>query len=593
MKKIYSFLATLMFALCMPSCQEDALEGDGYLRLEVGTNLSIAPQTRIAEDYNPKQIAVEIKDAGGNIVKTSDDWEMDLKGKAIRLKPGTYTIRAYSNGFDGSESGFNIPYYEGSTTATIASAGSEANASIVCTLANVKVTVKFDETLSQRFKSASVKVSSAVSGVAPLTFTMGTTSQSGYFPVGNLTAALTVVNQADVSHTRNDQFTGVAARQHYILNYKTAEAGSAGGDGKVDVSIDGSETVYTFTFNVSTEVSTSLNAANANAFSNFAYLEGEVLASEGELNPANMSFEYKAATASTWSPLAATKTGDKYTATLKGLTPATQYVYRMVYKDTEEYTSNEVTFTTEEATVLRNGDFENWSEDGKVVYADDNTSNSFWDSSNPGSAKYIGSNTTKETETVHGGSAAAKLVSKYAFIKFAAASLYTGKFGELVGTSGAIANFGQSFTDRPSALHGYMQYAPQTIGYVGSNLPDDVTIVKNQTTDMCSIYFALTTEAISIDNTKPETFVKWDSDDRVVAYGELTPSECVSTGGAWKEFTIPLEYHDLKKKPTHIVIVCSSSKYGDYFTGAKESTLYLDDFELIYGEPVVDPNYIQ
>lgn len=51
-----------------------------------------------------------------------------------------------------------------------------------------------------------------------------------------------------------------------------------------------------------------------------------------------------------------------------------------------------------------------------------------------------------------------------------------------------------------------------------------------------------------------------------------------------KKFTIDLVYKDLEKKPTHIIVVFSSSKYGDYFTGSTSSLLYLDDLELIYGD---------
>jgi hypothetical protein len=31
-------------------------------------------------------------------------------------------------------------------------------------------------------------------------------------------------------------------------------------------------------------------------------------------------------------------------------------------------------------------------------------------------------------------------------------------------------------------------------------------------------------------------------------------------------------------------VVCSSSKYGDYFTGGDGSIMYLDDFSLIYDD---------
>mgnify|MGYP003274428348 FL=1 len=69
----------------------------------------------------------------------------------------------------------------------------------------------------------------------------------------------------------------------------------------------------------------------------------------------------------------------------------------------------------------------------------------------------------------------------------------------------------------------------------------------------------------------------------MVAYGALPDAQCVASS-AWKEFTIDLVYKNLEKKPTHIIVVFSSSKYGDYFTGSTSSLLYLDDLELIYGD---------
>ena len=34
--------------------------------------------------------------------------------------------------------------------------------------------------------------------------------------------------------------------------------------------------------------------------------------------------------------------------------------------------------------------------------------------------------------------------------------------------------------------------------------------------------------------------------------------------------------------PTYIVISAAASRYGDYFTGGRGSTLYVDEFEFIY-----------
>ena len=74
------------------------------------------------------------------------------------------------------------------------------------------------------------------------------------------------------------------------------------------------------------------------------------------------------------------------------------------------------------------------------------------------------------------------------------------------------------------------------------------------------------------------TFFDPQSPD-VVAYGELMLNESI---GEWTQITIPLNYTTTSVVPTNIVIVCSSSRYGDYFTGSTQSVMWLDDMELLY-----------
>lgn len=349
MKKIYLFLFVILSTLSITSCQQDDLNDNiGYLRIEVGTNAYV--DTRIAADYNPKQIALQILDSKGGIVESTDDWET-LSGQQIRLAAGTYTVKASSNGFDGSESGFDIPYYAGSQQITVQT-GKEVTANITCTLANVKVTVNYDQSFIDAFQSATATVKSAMEDVNELSFRMGDELKPAYFPVADLTATISVTNHSGQQFSQDTPITNVKARKHYILNFKVAETGDIGG---VSVSVDGTETVYTFTFNVSTEASTKLGAEAANAWSNFAYLEGSILSSSEELDPASMHFEYKKADAEEWQTISANYNSgnQKFTATLTGLTPATQYIYRLAYeKSGEAYASDPVTFTTEEATTL-------------------------------------------------------------------------------------------------------------------------------------------------------------------------------------------------------------------------------------------------
>ena len=57
-------------------------------------------------------------------------------------------------------------------------------------------------------------------------------------------------------------------------------------------------------------------------------------------------------------------------------------------------------------------------------------------------------------------------------------------------------------------------------------------------------------------------------------------------GGDWHQVELELVYRDLTKFPTHIIISCAASKYGDYFNGSDSSIMWVDGFELIYDENV-------
>jgi hypothetical protein len=72
--------------------------------------------------------------------------------------------------------------------------------------------------------------------------------------------------------------------------------------------------------------------------------------------------------------------------------------------------------------------------------------------------------------------------------------------------------------------------------------------------------------------------VEFENDPSIIAYGRYALSE--STNG-FIELELPLEYRS-ERTPRYLVIVGSSSALGDYFTGGRGSTLWLDDFSLVY-----------
>ena len=592
MKKIVSIICSMFaFVLLMASCQnEDELSNSnvGYLRLNLGVNTSVTTRADEAP-YNPEQIGIQIVSADGEVVKETSNWT-EWEGQQIALATGTYTLKASSAGFDGATSGFDKPYYAGSAEITIEK-DKEVNQTITCTLANVKVTVNFDQSFIDAFTAANVEIDDNAdnTGIDPLTFIMGQENPSGYFPVTDLKATVSVTNKDNENFTQNDIIKGVQARDHYILNYKVSEGS---GEGNISISVDPSTKEYTYTFYIKTTPdSAPLSAPTANAWAKLVYLTGQ--ASSSELTPENITFQYREKDAAEWTTVAATQDGEDYKATITSLQPNTTYESRMAYND-EQY--SEITeFTTEDATELYNGNFDNWYQASGVWYAvaeaNYNNGNAFWDSGNKGASLMSKNPTSPEEGVVHtNGGKSAKLQSQFVGVggflgQFAAGNLYTGHFVKTISMSGAEIQFGSEFTARPTALHGWFQYTAGTVDYYGSSTPSDA-LVQDGGTDMCAIYIALSDadEPYTV-NTSEGNFVDYANDPNIIAYGELPITDCVTTSD-WKEFTINLTYRDLTRKPKYIIVVASASKYGDYFTGSTGSLMYIDDFSLVYdGEP--------
>lgn len=590
MKKIFSILSVLTLTLAVASCTNelDELTSNevGYLKLGIETNGTTMTRAGAPAGYNAKTLHVEIQKADGTVVATTDDFDNDetLNGEQIELKPGDYKVIAHSSNWDGSGSGFNIPYYYGETTVTVKTK-TLTTAKVTCTLANVKVTVNFSNEFKESFARATATIESALEGVGPQTFTMGSDKGSAYFPVGNLTAYLSVFNKSGQGYSNMKEITGVQARDHYILNYTVAAHGYQGG---VTVQVDPTTNTYTYTFEVPRKSGTSLAAYDANAWSTFAYLEGAITAKKSDFDASKIKLQWKTASATDWTDVAnssLTISDDDISYKLTGLTVSTKYIYRFAYiTEEEEVYSGEKDFTTEKQTALYNGGFEDWYSVGNYYSPNADANTKFWDTSNPGSANFNYVVTSPETSFVHGGSKSAKLESKLAMIKLAAGSIYTGVFGKVSGTSATI-NWGVPFTGRPTALKGYICYAPGSVNE-GSK-PNVAGAPGSGENDHCGVRIALMTKSVTINNsTSNWYFPDWENDDFIVGHGYY--EQGTSDNGGWHEIIIPIEYHSLTKKPTHILVTAASSAYGDYFYGSTSSVLYVDDFELVYGdEPTV------
>ena len=591
MKKIYLILSVICITFFSVSCNNETDEIEqGYLKLEMSTVVSTVTRTPVPADYNARKLHVSIFNSS-NVMVMESDWDNgtftsnDFKG-TITLTPGTYTIRAHSANWDGSDSGWDAAFYAGETTVTVKK-GVLSTAKITCTQENVKVTVIWDESFPENFKEATAIVSSANREVATRAFYMDDGTKSAYFPAQALKFVLTATSKSDNTNSQTNNFTDVKPRDHYIITYKVAEYGK---DNSIDVYIDPTTQTFNFTVNVNREPGVSLDAKRADSWATFANIACDVLAEDYDAS--KVTLQWKLNNANEWTNVSntdLTQSGNTYSYKLTGLKAKTAYTYRFAYDDGEnKATSQEISFTTEPATVLYNGGFDLWHQgDPYDTWYPNASGVEFWDSSNKGSQGTLGALgdynvTTPVTNPKVGGDYAAKLASRKVAGKLAAGSIYIGRFGEthMNGTSAsADLYWGKPFTARPTALHGYMQYKPGTIDQ-GSK-PSGVGAPESGQNDHCQIYCALLTEQLHVDNGDMSTFPNWQTDSRVIAYGQLTSNV---EDADWNEFTLDLEYHTLTKKPSYILIVASSSRFGDYFYGSQNSVLYLDEFELIYGD---------
>ena len=300
-----------------------------------------------------------------------------------------------------------------------------------------------------------------------------------------------------------------------------------------------------------------------------------------------LGFNYRRRGDAEWTFVEADALSTDYTTTLTGLTPGTTYEYVAVSTD---FVSSVIkTFTTETAAQLPNGGFEDWDTSSKAYLIYASGGEMFWDSGNHGSSTLNKNVTTPESTIKNSGNYSAKLQSQFVGLgslgKFAAGNIFIGDYLDTEGTDG-ILGFGRPFSSRPTALKGYVKYTPAQVGYTNDDLPE----ITTSSMDKGSIYIAImdnTTESYDgtywpfVIKTKTSDRRLFDKDDaRVIGYGELIFTEA-TTGDGLIEFNIPIEYRRTDVSASNILIVCSSSYYGDYFVGGN-SVMYIDDFELVY-----------
>jgi len=276
-------------------------------------------------------------------------------------------------------------------------------------------------------------------------------------------------------------------------------------------------------------------------------------------------FQYRKKNDSNWQNVPSSDIkveGTKFSAWIRNLAPRTTYSYRPVIGSQN---GTEQEFTTEDAPTIPNLNFDTWTLDakGKTWFANETAEYTMWATGNEGVTMSLvnkESNSAPTDDAVK-GKAARLTTIKVPIVTTAAGNLFTGTYKTDLQNPRNSASFGQPYTGRPTRLTGYYKYQGGTIDLVAKTSENQDQLGKP---DQFNIYIRLEDRSGS-------------GDPRIIASADLRGSDTVTE---YTKFDLELKYLDQTTKPTHIVLVSTSSLYGDDFVGHEGSVLHVDEFEL-------------
>lgn len=615
MKKILTFIIIGLGFAAASCTKADVSESKGEGMLSV--DMSIASQTRAAvgEDELLNTAVVNIykadfsglvrsytySDIPSPMYLAADKYRVDvLAGEAVAATP------------EGAS--WDSKSYKGSQAFEIV-AGQVTTVQVVANVNNAVTKASFDPTVAENFNEGyTLTMTLSDEAASTLVYDASKSGAEGYYIVAglfepSLTWTFTGTLAKDgSSFTKTGVIENVEPGKLYNMNLKYT---IKDGDLVFSLSVDRSTEIVDDTI-IFEPVSTGLAPSSVyEIWATRATVHADVDASEGEGK--TIKFAYSTDEGSTWTYVDAVNDSEgTYKAELTGLAPQTKYTYALCIDDVQ--IGEPMTFTTEAAPNFPNASFEYVSKvTGNSYYKfyDPNCGveegmKMFWGSGNGegpdgvnGSANMNIVITDVDTSTKIDGNQSVVAQTSSMVGMLAAGNLFAGQFVGLVGTSGGIVNFGRPWTSRPTAMRIWCKYETGLINILNNN---NLGVTKNDY-DRAQVKVAIGTwdykkyggskeSPVQINTTDESTFVDYYTDPSTIANGDviiykegysINKGELITADTTgWIEYVIPLEYHNLNAYPTHIVVSCAASQFGDYFTGYDKTKLWIDAVELIY-----------
>ncbi len=602
MKKRISYILSALPVFFACTSQELANEGSGTVSFSIGVETTKAEMSQedllstavikiYKADFSGKVREYVYSQMPSQIYLPSDEYRVDVQAGEV--------VKASA-----VQASWEQKSYSGSQTFKI-TAGSKSDVKVVAKVCNVISKVTFDATVDEFFTEGyTCKVS--LNDDASLIYDASKSGADGFFIASGFEPSLSwtfsgTLKKDGSSFSKSGSVSAVEGGKRYKLALKYVEK-----DGTLSLDLlvdDSTNNIYdNIIF-----IPTSTGVSSTPSYEVWAgHFTAHADVDESQYDSQKVYFDVRATGSDSWIRVSAQRDAEStYSAVVSGLAPLTEYEYRLAVTSLEsgeeEYMDATNTITTDVATAIPNGSFETTSNAESSKYksfydpssSDVTLQTKWWGNGNQGSTSVGASYAIcyPDSDTYKDGSQSVCLQSRNVVVKFAAGNLFSGHFGDVIGTKGGTVYFGRPFTARPTALRFWMKYSGGIINFANDNVPQDG---KKGNYDKANVRIALGTwdyrkyggdaeSPVLVNTTDTSTFVDYSTDASTIAYAEkVVSSDSTNPATDWIQVTLTLDWRDVTKRPTHIIISCASSMYGDYFAGYENSKLWLDGMELLY-----------
>ena len=368
LKLIIPLAAAMMSAACNKYADNDAATGAFSLRIvvpaETEQTSAETPRTRTAtramsQDELLNTAAIKIYN--GDFTGLVREFVYSEMSGPVYLPAESYRIDIYA-GEAAKQSpavaSFDQKSYKGSKEFTV-TPGVTTPVQVEASVNNVITAVTFDQSVAETFSDYTFTIGlNKEDSAQQLVYTASNAGAEGYFiatgfePSLYWTFTATPIDGSE-TFTKSGEIAAVEQGKKYAMNLKYTEHN---GTLSFDLTVDTSTVDYDDQI-IFEPVSTGLAASSIyEIWAAHATVHADV--DEGEYGTENIFFEYRpAASQGEWSRTAANRDSEgMYSATLTGLTRATEYEYRLLVPDpqTKEPTvaGSSLTFTTEAAPTI-------------------------------------------------------------------------------------------------------------------------------------------------------------------------------------------------------------------------------------------------